>query len=70
MAYFKIGSLIHCGTNAATWRVTAINPDGSLQVVYVSGKRMPPEVAKRIGRPEKYKALPVPPGVSRVEQRD
>jgi len=59
MAYFKVGSLIHCGTSAATWRVTAINPDGSLEVVYVSGKHRPPETVKRIGRPEKY---------SRVEQ--
>ena len=59
MAYFKVGSLIHCGPNAATWRVTAINPDGSLEVVYVSGKHRPPETVKRIGRPEKY---------SRVEQ--
>jgi len=54
MAYFKIGSLIHCGTNAATWRVTAINPDGSLEVVYVIGKRRPPETVKTIWRPEKY----------------
>jgi hypothetical protein len=60
MAYFKVGSLIHCGTNAATWRVTAINPDGSLQVVYVSGKRMPPETVKRIERPEKYSRVEGP----------
>jgi hypothetical protein len=35
MAYFTPGSLIHCGTNAAIWRVTAVNPDGSIEVVYV-----------------------------------
>jgi hypothetical protein len=57
MAYFTPGSLIRCGTNAAIWRVIAINPDGSIEVVYVSGKRKPPETVKRIERPEKYRRV-------------
>jgi hypothetical protein len=56
MAYFTPGSLIRCGANAATWRVLTINPDGSIEVMYVSGKKRPKgkKLTKRIERPEKY----------------
>lgn len=57
MAYFTIGSLISCGTNVAVWQVTRINPDGTLEAVFVSGQREPAEQTKTISRPEKYRLV-------------
>jgi hypothetical protein len=57
MAYFTPGSLIRCGSNAAIWQVTAINVDGSIEVVFVSGPRKPPVAVKRIEGPEKYERV-------------
>lgn len=73
MAYFTVGSLISCGTNIAIWQVTQINPDGTLEAVFVSGRREPAlrqahprglpgagdetEQTKTISRPEKYRLV-------------
>jgi hypothetical protein len=73
MAYFTPGSLIRPSTSSGQAAepmpppgaspkgrrsaLTQINPDGSIEVVFVSGKRKPPTTVKRIERPEKYERV-------------
>lgn len=57
MKYFAVGDYIRGKDNNVVWQITGVNQDGTLEVIYISGKNYPNKETKTIKRPENYRIM-------------